>query len=163
MAALQQVLFAIGQSLGTLFLEPSLFASASATSTAGNSAGAELTLNITNSGFLNVRRVTNSFPAGITDDIIRQYNWLIGGSALLYSVRIRRNSGDTFLLGSDLSDSWLPMSQNRSWTLRSTSPPNFGSNINFTVEIALSNNLSNILSSGTFNFSCNASTFEVEP
>lgn len=164
MAALQQVLFAIGQLAGTTFLEPSYSALAPAISLANQGAGADLFLTLFNNGVLNVIQETNDNVSGIQSSVIKNYNWLSGGTTSLYSVRIIRNSGelDFFRASgqSDLIGSWLPMTQTRSWLLRATAPPNLSVTIDFTLQIARTNNLSNILSSGTFNFTCSAQSFD---
>jgi hypothetical protein len=166
MAAIQQVLFAIQSiALGTTFLENSFTTTATSISYTDANAQADLALTLGIDGSLNVisTRIGNHIP-GFVDpaltEVIKSYNWLTDGTESLYSVRVVRNSGELdFFRATGQSDSiseWLPMSQARSWMIRSTAPPNVGSTINFTLQIALSIELSRILASGTFDFTCDA-------
>jgi hypothetical protein len=165
MAAFQQLLLAVGQNSGTLFLDPSFTASASATSVGFapggnlNGAGADLFLTVSNGGVLTVRSVTNDTTSGVVNTVRRTYNWLTNGTASLYSVRVVRNSGATdFFRGtgqSQLLGVWIPMTKTESWMLRDSSPPNNGSTtMNFTLQIARTGDESNILASGIFDFTC---------
>ena len=171
MAAVQQILFGFGQSLalGTTFLEPNFFAGATSISYADQFARADLALTLGTDGSLNVAssRLGNHIP-GFMDsplvETVKSYNWLTDGAASLYSVRVIRNGGDPDFFRSsgqsDLLGDWLPMTQARSWMIRAISPPNVGSSINFTLQVALSIELSRVLASGIFSFSCDAQTRE---
>jgi hypothetical protein len=170
MAAFQQLLLAVGQNSGTLFLDPSFTASASATSVGFapggnlNSAGADLLLTVTNGGGLTVTSVTNDTTSGIVNTLLRTYNWLTNGTASLYSVRVVRNSGAADFLRpgqSQLLNLWIPMTQTVSWLLRDTSPPNNEpTTMNFTLQIARTGDESDILASGIFDFTCTATSID---
>ncbi len=163
MAAFQQLLLSIGQNLGTPFLDPSFTAAANASSIGNNSAGADLFLTISNSGVLNVTSVTREFrtTSQTVNTLLRTYNWLTDGTASLYSVRVVRNSGvGDFFRGtgqSQLLGEWIKMTETHSWMLRDTSPPTNGSTtMNFTLQIARTDDESTILASGVFDFTCQA-------
>ena len=166
MAAIQQILLAIGQSLGTLFFRSASSVQgvsflSNASSNAGSSSGAELYLNILNSGILEIVAVSNEDPGGIQNDIPDSYNWLTGGAASLYSIRINPVSG-SFTLGSNLSSSWLPMTQSRSWFLRAESVSSGSTSdltVVFNIQVALTSNLSSVLlTSADITFNCRAET-----
>jgi hypothetical protein len=169
MAAIQQLLFAIGQNQGVVSLTTTpLGFGATATSDGGSSAIAVLRLNVFNSGSLNVVSETNGTLTGSSVTEVNSQNWLTNGTAALYSVRIVTASDFTRSGGfiSDLVNSWLPMSQGRSWTLAAVAgplprggPQVSNVDINFTIQIARSDNLGNVLAtSGNINFFCNAET-----
>ena len=167
MAAFQQLLLAIGQNPGTLFLDPSFTASADALSIGGdplNSAGADLLLTVSNGGVLTVTSATNDTTSGIVNTLLRTYNWLTNGAASLYSVRVVRNSGAADFLRpgqSQLLNLWIPMTQTVSWLLRDTSPPNNEpTTMNFTLQIARTGDESDILASGIFDFTCTATSID---
>ena len=170
MAAFQQLLLSIGQNLGTLFLDPSFTAEANASSIGNNSAGADLFLTISNSGVLNVTSVTREFrtTSQTVNTLLRTYNWLTNGTASLYSVRIIRNSGvDDFFRDTGQSQvlgEWIKMTETSSWMLRNTAaadtqPP--ATRMNFTLQIARTDDESTILASGVFDFTCQAESVPV--
>jgi hypothetical protein len=163
MAALQQILLAIGQSLGTISLNNiPFFTSATAFSSEGNTAGADLSLTVFNNGATNVREVSRGTLSGDVDRILDPgATWLINGTASSYSVKVTRTGGtdlDFFRSTgqSDLIGAWLEMDRSqRSWLFRIEAPPNLGTkSIEFTLEIALTSNLSNVLASRSFTFVC---------
>jgi hypothetical protein len=139
-----------------------------ATATNGNTSGADLFLNISNSGGLQIVSVSNG-SAGINNSIPDSYNWLTNGSAALYSISVNRVSG-SFALGSDLSSppetplakTWLPMTQSRSWFLRAESVSSGSTSdltVVFNIQVALTSNLSSVLlTSADITFNCRAET-----
>jgi hypothetical protein len=173
MAAIQQILLAIGQSLGTLFFRsasssPGVSFTSFASSNAGSSSGAELYLNILNSGILEIVAVSDEDPGGIQNSILDSYNWLTGGAASLYSISVNRVSG-SFALGSDLSSppetplakTWRPMTQSRSWFLKAESLSSGSTSdltIVFNIQVALTSNLNVLLTSDNITFRCRAET-----
>jgi hypothetical protein len=164
MAAIQQILLAIGQSLGTLFFRsaPPVSFTSNALSTNGNSAGAQLSLNISNSGRLEIVAVSNQEPGGIQNSIPDSYNWLTGGAASLYSIRVNPVSGSFTIGGSSFYSTWLPMTESRSWFLRAESVPSGSTSdltVVFNIQVALTSNLSSVLlTSADITFNCRAET-----
>lgn len=157
MSATKQLLFASSLGQGTLFLESTPFtASATASSIFGNLTIASLRLNVLNNGQLNVTRRIVSQSTGDVSTVIKSYDWLTGGSASIYGIRVRRLTGNLFNLGSALIDSWLPMDTDRSWFLESTSVAFSGfdsRDISFVIELALFSNVATILESTNMTFS----------
>jgi hypothetical protein len=171
MAAIQQILLAIGQSLGTLFFRsasssPGVSFTSFALSDGGSSSGAELYLNISNSGILEIVAVSNE-DGDIQNSILDSYNWLTGGAASLYSISVNRVLG-SFALGSDLSSppetppakTWRPMTQSRSWFLKAESVSSGSPSdltVVFNIQVALTSNLSSVLlTSNDITFRCRA-------
>jgi hypothetical protein len=181
MAAIQQVLFAmgvIGQGpvapppvfLGDVFLKssPTSAVPQNAVSNGGSSAGATVQLNMLNTGSLITTLESNGTLSGLSSIVGDSYNWLTGGLGSLYSVRIVTSGDFSRTRGyiSDLVNSWLPMTQSRSWIIAAVAgplprggPPSINQNINFTIEIALTSDLNNVIArSGNINFSVSAQT-----
>lgn len=145
MAAIQQVLMAVGTSVS---LPASLDAYASGisyTDFRGASAFARLTLSTT--GVLTFLYNANGDVADPPFTVEENYNWLVGGSPGLFSARMRLTSGDSFTTGSAATGTWLPITSNLVWSLTS-SARNGGYDakaLTAVLEIAYTNNLVNIL------------------
>jgi hypothetical protein len=157
MGAVQQVLMAAGTSI---FLPSDLFAAAEALSYDSQVASATVNLNFYTNGTLTLdynARGTERTPGF---DQFEQYNWLVGGLSNLYSVRMRRTFGQ-FSPGSAAVDTWLPITSDRFWYLQSISSTfalTIGRSFTGVLEIAFSDNLTNILAQSSVNFSAFAET-----
>jgi len=152
MAAIQQVLMAVGTSV---FLPASLNAFASAESYNDEPASAIVNLDLEATGILTGTLQEPAFAQ------FEQYTWLVGGSSSLFSVRLRRTSGSAFSPGSAAIDTWLPVSTGHSWYILSSSnnfQPFNSKAVTGVLEIAFTNNLTNILAQSDINFSTSAST-----
>lgn len=158
MAAIQQVLMAVGTSV---FLPSSLFAAAEAISYFDEPASSIVNLDLEASGILTLDYNANGTVQNPTFAQFEQYRWLNGGASSLFSVRLRRTSGNTFSPGSAAVDTWLPASTGQSWYLLSSSnsfQPFNGKALTGVLEIAFTNNLTNILAQSDINFSTSALT-----
>lgn len=158
MGAVQQVLMAVGTSV---FLPSSLIANASGESYADEPASSIVILSISTSGSLLLQY--NAIGT-VQDPPFPQsegYTWRVGGSSSLYSVRLRRTSGSSFSGGSTAIDTWVPMTTEQTWNLLSSSnssQPFNSKAVTGVLEIAFTNNLTNILAQSNINFSTSAQT-----
>lgn len=158
MAAIQQVLMAVGTSV---FLPANLNAFASAESYNDEPASAIVNLDLEATGILTLDYNANGTLQDPAFAQFEQYTWLVGGSSSLFSVRLRRTSGSAFSPGSAAIDTWLPVSTGHSWYILSSSnsfQPSNGKAVTGVLEIAFTNNLTNILAQSNINFSTSAFT-----
>jgi hypothetical protein len=158
MAAIQQILMAVGTSVS---LPASLFAAASGEGYNDEAASAIVSLDLESSGILSLEYNANGTIADPAFPQFDQYNWLVGGSSSLFSVRMRQTSGSTFSPGSTAVNTWLPVDTGRSWYILSSSNSfqRFNSKaLTAVLEIAYTNNLTNILAQSNINFSTSALT-----
>lgn len=104
--------------------------------------------------------------AGSTETVTLQ-NWLTGGGASNYSIRMRivtgasPNGSTTFRDGT--FDTWLPMTSDREFSVTSYSSASnrsVGIAVVCALEIALTSNTSNILQSGTMTLWTQAESYE---
>lgn len=157
MAAIQQVLMAVGTSI---LLPSNLFASAEALSYGSQVASATVNLDFYTNGTLNLDYYARGTERTPGFDQFEQHTWLVGGLSNLYSLRMRRISGE-FSPGSAAVDTWLPITSDRFWYLSSISTsfaPTNGRSFTGVLEIAFSDNLTNILAQSSVNFSTFAET-----
>lgn len=158
MAAIQQVLMAVGTSI---LLPSDLFANASAESFNDENASCIVFLNFNVDGTLVLEYNANGTLQDPPFPVTENYTWRVGGSSSLYSVRMRRISGSAFSFGSAAVDTWIPITTDLNWNLISSTTRSqpFNSKVFLGVlEIAYSNNLTNILAQSNINFSTSAST-----
>jgi hypothetical protein len=158
MAAIQQVLMAVGTSV---FLPSSLFAAADAISYFDEPASSIVILQLQSNGTLSLEYNANGTVQDPTFPQSEVSRWLVGGSSSLFSVRLRRISGSSFSPGSSAIDTWLPASTGLSWNILSSSnsfQPSNSKGILGVLEIAFTNNLTNILAQSDINFSTSALT-----
>lgn len=164
MAAVQQVLMAVGTSVS---LPVSLLASASATSfgndfgdTGNASAFARVTLGT--AGILTLEYNANGEVKDPPFNVEENYTWRVGGTSSLYSVRMRKTSGSTFSSGSSVIDTWLPISTDHAWFILSASsssqPGPDSKAVIAVLEIAYTNNLTNILAQCDISMDTTATT-----
>jgi hypothetical protein len=165
MSAIQQVLMAIGSSV---FLPASLIADASGESFgefSNASAFARVTLGT--AGVLTLEYSANGDYKIPGFPVEENYNWLIGGSSSIFSARMRRTSGSAFTAGSSAINSWLPITSDLQWQLLSSASGGIsglsGNDIDSkavtaVLEIAYTNNLTNILAQSNISMSTYAST-----
>ena len=167
MSAIQQVLLAIGSSV---YLPPSLTASASGESFgefSNASAFARITLGtagiLTHEYNATGDTIDPPFPGGVNET----FTWLTGSSSSLFSARMRRTSGSAFTAGSSAANAWLPITSDLQWQLLSNASGGIsglsGSDIDSkaltaVLEIAYTNNLTNILAQSNVSMSTFASS-----
>lgn len=165
MAAIQQMLFATGSSV---FLPNSLSSSASAT-TFGNPefpslafASSGITLRLRTNSLLTLTTSAQGTVAEPASPVVNQSTWLVGGSASVYSVRMRLLTavGDGFAVGSDSVNTWLPITQERIWEVRSSAAGagvlQDTDGVTAVMEIALTASTSTILAFSNINLSTTA-------
>lgn len=158
MAAIQQVLMAVGTSV---FLPSSLIAAADAISYFDEPASSIVILQLEANGTLSLEYNANGTVQDPTFPQSEVSRWLVGGASSLFSVRLRRTSGSAFSPGSSAIDTWLPASTRQSWNILSSSDrvqPSNSKGIIGVLEIAFTNNLTNILAQSNINFSTSALT-----
>jgi hypothetical protein len=158
MAAIQQVLMAVGTSI---FLPASLTANPNATSYNSEEASSGLSLTLTTSGSLFLIYSANGTEKFPDFPVSQEETWLVGGSSSLYSVRLRKTSGSSFDFGSAAVNTWIPITSTQAWYLDSNSnifQPSNSKAILGVLEIAFTNNLTNILAQSDINFSTFALT-----
>ncbi len=158
MAAIQQVLMAVGTSVS---LPSSLTASATGerfTDFLGASAFARVTLG--SAGILTLEYNANGDFQDPPFPVEENYTWLVGGSSSLFSARMRRTSGNAFTAGSAAADTWLPVTSDLAWTLISNARNGgFDSKaLTAVLEIAYTNNLTNILAQCNISMDTTASS-----
>ena len=152
MAAIQQVLMAVGTSVS---LPASLFASATGESFgdfASASAFARVTIGTT--GILTLEYNANGDYKEPGFPVEENFTWLVGGSSSLFSARMRRTSGSAFSSGSSPADTWLPVTSDLAWFIVSNTSGGItglsgrdidSKAVTAVLEIAYTNNLTNIL------------------
>lgn len=158
MAAVQQVLMAVGTSV---FLPSSLIAAASGESYNDDFASASISLFLRTNGTLLFEYSANGTLQDPPFPVSEESNWLVGGTSSLFSARMRRISGSAFLVGSSAINTWLPITSELNWNLvsSSSSSQRFDSKaVTAVLEIAFTNNLTNILAQSNISFSTLAST-----
>ncbi len=158
MSAIQQVLMAI---VSSVFLPSDLIADASAESFSDQPASAVIVLGITAGGLLTLEYSASGTLPTPAFPVSEQYTWLVGGTSSLYSIRMRRTSGSSFSFGSTAIDTWVPMTTDRTWILQSasnSSQPFNSKAVTAVLELAYTNNLTNILAQSDITFSTSAST-----
>jgi hypothetical protein len=158
MAAIQQILMAVGTSV---FLPSSLIASAIGESYADQAASAGVSLNLSTNGILQLVYSANGTLQDPSFPVTEQFRWLVGGSSTLFSVRMRKISGSAFSFGSAAIDTWIPITTSLNWNIISSSnsfQPFNSKAVTAVLEIAFSNNLTNILAQSNISFSTSAST-----
>lgn len=158
MAAVQQVLMAVGTSVS---LPASLFASAIGQSFGDfESASAFARVTIGTTGILTLEYNANGDYKDPGFPVEENYRWLVGGSSSLFSARMRRTSGNVFASGSNAADTWLPVTSALAWFIVSNTTstgPQFDSKaVTAVLEIAYTNNLTNILAQCDISMDTNA-------
>lgn len=164
MAAIQQVLFALGGGLVALpddaFFDKNVYGQ----SFNGQPAGSSITLTLRANGILNIGY--SATGTGEKDPLIpetQSYTWLRGGTSELYSARMRVISGQGFALGSSSVNSWIdiPTGSFLSWGISSNSNETTTSGINSVVavlELAFKSNQQTVLADANINFDTSALT-----
>jgi hypothetical protein len=158
MGAVQQVLMAVGTSV---FLPSNLIADASGESYSDEAASAGVTLSLGTNGTLLLEYSASGTLQTPSFPVSEQYTWLIGGSPALYSVRMRKILGNNFTSGSAAIDTWIPVTSSLDWYMLSSSSifqPYNANAITAVLELAYTNNLTNILAQCNISFSTLAST-----
>jgi hypothetical protein len=158
MSAVQQVLMAVGTSIS---LPVSLIANPSATSYNSEFASSGLSLTLTTSGSLFLLYSANGTEKDPDFPVSQENTWLVGGTSSLYSVRLRKTSGSSFDVGSSPVNTWIPITSTQAWYLNSNSnsfQPSNSKAVLGVLEIAFSNNLTNILAQSDISFSTFALT-----
>jgi hypothetical protein len=159
MAAIQQILMAVGTSVS---LPASLTASATGDSFSdfqGASAFARVTLG--SAGNLTLEYNANGDFQDPPFPVEENYTWLVGGSSSLFSARMRRTSGSAFTAGSAAADTWLPITSDLAWTIISSARASGGFDskaLTAVLEIAYTNNLTNILAQCNISMDTTASS-----
>lgn len=159
MSAIQQVLMAVGTSIS---LPASLVASASGerfSDFQGASAFARVTLG--SAGILTLEYNANGDTQDPPFPVTENYTWLVGGNSSLFSTRMRRTSGSAFTAGSAAADTWLPVTSDLAWTLISNARAGGGFDskaLTAVLEIAYTNNLTNILAQCNISMDTTASS-----
>jgi len=157
MSAIQQLLFSTGSSV---FLPSLLGVEASGLSFANQPASAGINLTLRTDRLLTLAYSANGDtkdPAFPRQD---EYTWLTGGSASIYSVRMRLLTG-AFAAGSSAVNTWLEVTSNRAWSIQSNSSSfNRSDNDAATavLEIAFTSSLDTILATSNISFATAADT-----
>jgi hypothetical protein len=157
MAAIQQVLMAVGTSIS---LPANLIANVTAESYNNQTSSASVSLDFLTNGTLSLEYNAQGTLQDPAFAQFEQYTWLVGGTSSLFSVRMRRTSG-AFSPGSAAVDTWLPITSDLFWYLLSNSnsfTPSNGRSFTGVLELAYTNNLTNILAQSNINFSTFALT-----
>jgi hypothetical protein len=158
MAAVQQILMAVGTSV---FLPSSLIADASGESYSDEAASAGVTLSLGTNGILLLEYSASGTLQTPSFPVSEQYRWLVGGTSSLYSVKMTKILGNNFTSGSAAIDTWMPITSSLNWFLLSSSSifqPYNSNAITAVLELAFTNNLTNILAQCNISFSTEAST-----
>jgi hypothetical protein len=158
MGAVQQVLMAVGTSIS---LPANLSANPYAISYFSEEASSGLSLTLTTSGSLFLIYSANGTEKFPDFPVSQENTWLIGGSSSLYSVRLRKTSGSSFDFGSAAVNTWIPITSTQAWYLDSNSnifQPSNSKAVTGVLEVAFSNNLTNILAQSDISFSTSALT-----
>jgi hypothetical protein len=158
MGAIQQVLMAVGTSV---FLPSSLIANPSGEGYSDEAASAAISLSLSTGGTLSLDYNASGTLQDPGFPVSEGYTWRVGGSSSLYSVRLRKTSGSSFNIGSAAVDQWLPINTDLTWNLISSSNSSQRFNqkaLTGVLELAFTNNLTNILAQSDINFSTSAST-----
>ena len=161
MSAIQQMLLAT--MINTSVSLPSiLIASADAQSYLDRPSNAEVSLDLNTNGTLLLSYSAVGDEINPLEPVSNQYTWLVGGRSNLFSVRMRTLSGTSFSTAfSSSSNTWLPVTSNLSWNIRSSSNAirTFSiKDVSAVLEIAYTNNLTNIIAQSDIYFSTSAST-----
>ena len=157
MSAVQQVIMAVGTSV---LLPSNLFAAADALSYGSQIASASVRLDLLTNGTLSLEYSAQGTIQDPSFPQEEQYTWLVGGLSNLFSVRMRLTSGQ-FSPGSAAVDTWLPITGDHFWYLQSISSTfalTIGRSFTGVLEIAYSDNLTNILAQSSVNFNTFAET-----
>lgn len=158
MAAVQQVLMAVGTSIR---LPSSLVANPSAESYSDEPGSSAVVLYLNTDGSLVLEYNANGTLQEPPFPVAENYTWRVGGSSSLYSARMRRTSGNNFAPGSTSINTWNPITTNQMWSLLSFSNSFQRSDskaVTAVLEIAFTNNLTNILAQCNISFSTSALT-----
>lgn len=162
MSGIHQVLFSTGAGgLGTVFLEPFRQISVIASSFGGLNAIAGVDIDLSSNGLISFNTfATGDFTEQIGDG---NYAWLTGGSSTNYSFRY--STGPTFVSGLDTpgpQNVWLPISSGRVWTISRSAfdigPLSDSVSFFIMLQIAATNNVSQILGSSQLNIELSATT-----
>ena len=157
MSALQQLLFSTGSSI---FLPSLLDVEASGLSFANQPASAGISLTVRTDRLLTLAYSANGDTEDPPFPRQEEYTWLTGGSASLYSVRMRLLTG-AFAVGSSAVDTWLAVTSNRAWSIQSNSSSSARSDtdaVTAVLEIAFTSSLGTILATSNISFATQADT-----
>ena len=162
MGAIQQVLMAVGTSV---FLPPVIASELQTAVIASGigyndaSASASIDLRLSTSGSLSLEYSASGTSKDPGFPVSENWTWLVGGTASLYSVRMRKTSGSPF--GPSAVNAWIPITADLQWRIDSASNSSQTSEIQAVtavLEIAFTNNLANILAQSSINFQTSAET-----
>ena len=157
MSAVQQLLFSTGSSV---FLPSLLEVDASGLSFANQLASAGINLTLRTDRLLTLAYSANGDTRDPQFPRQDEYTWLTGGSASLYSVRMRLLTG-AFAPGSSAVNTWLEVTSDRAWGIQSNSSSStraVNSAATAVLEIAFTSSLDTILATSNISFATAADT-----